>query len=55
MVPLYARTKQFAGRIASLWRMAFDLTYPATSYTTGHEFNRGIWKAFGDCQIEDFG
>lgn len=54
MVPLYARTKQFAGRIASLWRMAFDLTYPATSYTTGHEFNRGIWKAFGDCQIEDF-
>lgn len=53
-VPLYGRTKQFAMRISSLWRMIFDLTYPATSYTTGHEFNRGLWKAFGDYQIEDF-
>lgn len=24
------------------------------SYTTGHEFNRGIFKTFGDAQIEDF-
>ncbi|KAK9470104.1 uncharacterized protein V1510DRAFT_432365 [Dipodascopsis tothii] len=54
LVPIYARAKQFSGRIASLWRMALDLTYPATSYTTGHEFNRGIWKAFGDSRIEDF-
>lgn len=53
-VPIYGRAKQFAGRVSSLWRMVFDLTYPATSYTTGHEFNRGIWKAFGDWQIEDF-
>ncbi|KAK9235170.1 hypothetical protein V1525DRAFT_410722 [Lipomyces kononenkoae] len=54
IVPIFGRLKKFAGRIGSLWRMAFDLTYPATSYTTGHEFNRGIWKAFGDARIEDF-
>lgn len=54
IVPIYGRAKKFASRISSLWRMAFDLTYPATSYTTGHEFNRGIWKAFGETQIEDF-
>lgn len=54
LVSIYGRAKKFASRIASLWRMAFDLTYPATSYTTGHEFNRGIWKAFGDSRIEDF-
>ncbi len=54
LVPIYGRAKKFAGRISSMWRMALDLTYPATSYTTGHEFNRGIWKAFGDSRIEDF-
>ncbi|KAK9367462.1 hypothetical protein V1509DRAFT_626721 [Lipomyces kononenkoae] len=54
IVPIFGRLKKFSGRIGSLWRMAFDLTYPATSYTTGHEFNRGIWKAFGDARIEDF-
>ncbi|KAK7206683.1 hypothetical protein BZA70DRAFT_236260 [Myxozyma melibiosi] len=54
MVPIYGRLKKFSGRMTSLWRMLFDLTYPATSYTTGHEFNRGIWKAFGDSRIEDF-
>lgn len=54
IVPIYGRAKKFASRVGSLWRMALDLTYPATSYTTGHEFNRGIWKTFGDSQIEDF-
>lgn len=54
LVPIYGRAKQFASRVSSLWRMLFDLTYPATSYTTGHEFNRSVWKAFGDSQIEDF-
>jgi lysophospholipid hydrolase len=54
LVPIYGRAKKFASRIASLWRMALDLTYPTTSYTTGHEFNRGIWKTFGDSRIEDF-
>lgn len=54
IVPIYGRAKKFASRMSSIWRMAFDLTYPATSYTTGHEFNRGIWLTFGDSQIEDF-
>ncbi|THC94423.1 hypothetical protein EYZ11_006091 [Aspergillus tanneri] len=38
VVPMYGRAKKFAG----------------LSYTTGHEFNRGIFKTFGDSQIEDF-
>lgn len=54
IVPIYGRIKKFAGRISSLWRMLSDLTWPVTSYTTGHEFNRGIWKTFGDTRIEDF-
>lgn len=54
VVPMYGRAKKFAGRMASLWRFALDLTYPATSYTTGHEFNRGIYKTFGNSMIEDF-
>ncbi|KAA8575949.1 hypothetical protein EYC84_006114 [Monilinia fructicola] len=41
-------------RMASMWRFALDLTYPSASYTTGHEFNRGIFKTFGNTQIEDF-
>jgi lysophospholipid hydrolase len=54
VVPMYGRAKKFAGRMGSIWRFALDLTYPAVSYTTGHEFNRGIFKTFGDSQIEDF-
>ncbi|VUC19971.1 unnamed protein product [Clonostachys rosea] len=54
VVPMFGFAKRFAGRMASLWRFALDLTYPSASYTTGHEFNRGIFKAFGDTQIEDF-
>jgi lysophospholipid hydrolase len=54
VVPMYGRAKKFAGRMASMWRFALDLTYPSASYTTGHEFNRGIFKTFGDSQIEDF-
>ncbi|KAI9372335.1 hypothetical protein BJX61DRAFT_542811 [Aspergillus egyptiacus] len=54
VVPMYGRAKKFAGRMGSMWRFALDLTYPSVSYTTGHEFNRGIFKAFGDSQIEDF-
>ncbi|KAI9746739.1 MAG: phosphatidylcholine and lysophosphatidylcholine phospholipase [Claussenomyces sp. TS43310] len=54
VVPMYGRAKKFAGRMASMWRFALDLTYPSASYTTGHEFNRGIFKTFGNCQIEDF-
>jgi lysophospholipid hydrolase len=40
--------------MGSAWRFVLDLTYPSASYTTGHEFNRGIFKIFGDSQIEDF-
>lgn len=54
LVPLYGRVKKFAGRVSSIWRTILDLTIPTTSYTTGHEFNRGIWKVFGDNRIEDF-
>lgn len=54
IVPIYGRMKKFAGRISSIWRTLSDLTWPVTSYTTGHEFNRGIWKSFGDTRIEDF-
>lgn len=54
LVPIYGRVKKFAGRVGSLWRMLSDLTWPVTSYTTGHEFNRGIWKSFRDYRIEDF-
>jgi predicted acylesterase/phospholipase RssA/CRP-like cAMP-binding protein len=54
VVPMYGRAKKFSGRMGSMWRFALDLTYPTVSYTTGHEFNRGIFKTFGDSQIEDF-
>ncbi|KAI0512500.1 patatin-like phospholipase [Xylaria bambusicola] len=54
IVPMYGLAKKFAGRMSSMWRFALDLTYPSASYTTGHEFNRGIFKTFGSHQIEDF-
>ncbi|KAL1965489.1 hypothetical protein VTN77DRAFT_5745 [Rasamsonia byssochlamydoides] len=54
VVPMYGRAKKFAGRMGSVWRFVLDATYPLVSYTTGHEFNRGIFKTFGDSQIEDF-
>jgi lysophospholipid hydrolase len=54
VVPMYGRAKKFSGRMGSMWRFALDITYPSASYTTGHEFNRGIFKTFGNSQIEDF-
>ncbi|EMC93099.1 hypothetical protein BAUCODRAFT_273535 [Baudoinia panamericana UAMH 10762] len=54
VVPMYGRVKKFSGRMGSVWRFVLDVTYPSASYTTGHEFNRGIFKTFGDSQIEDF-
>ena len=53
-VSIYGMTKKFSRRIGSIWRSILDLTYPVTSYITGYEFNRGIWKVFGYHQIEDF-
>ena len=54
IVSIYGRAKKFSKRVSSVWRMIFDLTYPVTSYITGYEFNRGIWKVFGFTEIEDF-
>ncbi|KAI1325470.1 hypothetical protein F5Y16DRAFT_261846 [Xylariaceae sp. FL0255] len=54
VVPMFGMAKKFAGRMSSVWRFALDLTYPSASYTTGHEFNRGIFKTFGKYQLEDF-
>lgn len=48
-----ARTKQFSGRMGNIWRILSDVTYPIVAYTTGHEFNRAIYKAFYDLHIED--
>ncbi|KAJ7201315.1 hypothetical protein GGX14DRAFT_552016 [Mycena pura] len=47
------RTKRFSSRMGNIWRMLSDVTYPIVAYTTGHEFNRGIYKAFYDLHIED--
>ena len=44
----------FCGAMSSKWRQALDLTYPATSWFTGHAFNRALWKHFGWSGIEDF-
>lgn len=54
IVSIYAMSKKFSRRVGSIWRSLFDLTYPVTSYITGYEFNRGIWKVFGYHEIEDF-
>ncbi|KAF8131666.1 hypothetical protein EV363DRAFT_1296435 [Boletus edulis] len=48
-----SRTKQFSSRMSNIWRMLSDVTYPLVAYTTGHEFNRTIYKAFYDLHIED--
>lgn len=48
-----SRAKQFSGRMGNIWRMLSDVTYPLVAYTTGHEFNRTIYKAFYDLHIED--
>lgn len=47
------RAKKFSGRMGNIWRMLSDVTYPIVAYTTGHEFNRAIYKAFYDTHIED--
>ncbi|KAF7966915.1 hypothetical protein HWV62_36601, partial [Athelia sp. TMB] len=47
------RAKQFSGRMGNIWRILSDVTYPIVAYTTGHEFNRAIYKSFYDLHIED--
>lgn len=46
--------ENFCKAMSSKWRQALDLTYPATSWFTGHAFNRALWKYFGFTGIEDF-
>ncbi|EIW87141.1 patatin-domain-containing protein [Coniophora puteana RWD-64-598 SS2] len=48
-----SRARQFSSRMGNVWRMLSDVTYPLVAYTTGHEFNRTIYKAFYDLHIED--
>lgn len=52
LVSTLGRAKRFSGRMSSTWRMLTDVTYPIVAYTTGHEFNRGIYKSFYDYHIE---
>ncbi|KAI8915738.1 hypothetical protein EDD86DRAFT_196717 [Gorgonomyces haynaldii] len=52
-VSIVGRAKLLSSRIVSPWRNLIDLTYPITAMTTGHEFNRAIWKSFSDTLIED--
>lgn len=52
-VSVYGRCKNMCVALSSNWRTLLDLTYPYSSMTTGNEFNRGIFQAFGDTQIED--
>ncbi|KAI5124113.1 hypothetical protein M0805_000927 [Coniferiporia weirii] len=47
------RVKQFSSRMGNIWRLLSDVTYPIVAYTTGHEFNRALYKAFYDLHIED--
>ncbi|KAF5392468.1 hypothetical protein D9757_002292 [Collybiopsis confluens] len=48
-----ARAKHFSSRMGNIWRLLSDVTYPIVAYTTGHEFNRALYKAFYDLHIED--
>ena len=49
----YWRAMDFSNRTTSVWRQILDLTYPLTSWFSGNEFNRAVWKCFDEHQIED--
>lgn len=51
---ILSSVESFCRAMSSKWRQALDLTYPATSWFTGHAFNRALWKHFGFAGIEDF-
>ncbi|KAG9019301.1 phosphatidylcholine and lysophosphatidylcholine phospholipase [Tulasnella sp. 427] len=53
LIQCSARVKAFGSRMSNIWRLLSDVTWPVVAYTTGHEFNRGIFKAFGALHIED--
>ena len=50
-VTMKART--FSHKMMQYWRQVMDLTYPYTSYFSGHGFNLLIEEAFGDRDIRD--
>ena len=52
LVSTQGRAKRFSGRMASLWHILTDVTYPIVAYTTGHAMNRAIYKSFYDYHIE---
>lgn len=52
LVSTLGRAKRFSGRMSSLWHILTDVTYPIVAYTTGHAFNRSIYKSFYDYHIE---
>ncbi|CAK5264734.1 unnamed protein product, partial [Mycena citricolor] len=53
VISVAGRAKHFSGRMGNIWRILSDVTYPIVAYTTGHEFNRAVYKAFYDLHIED--
>lgn len=46
-VAMFGRAKMFSGRMTSVWRQVFDLTYPITAWFTGRfwsgDKNLGIY------------
>ncbi|KAG8927719.1 phosphatidylcholine and lysophosphatidylcholine phospholipase [Tulasnella sp. 418] len=53
LIQCSAKVKAFSSRMSNIWRILSDVTWPVVAYTTGHEFNRGIFKAYGALHIED--
>jgi lysophospholipid hydrolase len=53
LMPTLGKLKQFSEKMSSFLYFLLDLTYPITAPLSGREFNRGIWKAFKNANIED--
>lgn len=45
--------RQMAANMASVKEKLLDLTFPLTSFFSGHRFNRGIQECIGDIRIQD--
>jgi lysophospholipid hydrolase len=46
--------REMAADMSSISNKLRDLTFPLTSFFSGHHFNRGIKKILGDARIQDF-
>ena len=46
--------REMASDMASVSNKLRDLTFPLTSFFSGHHFNRGIQKILGNARIQDF-